>query len=106
MKSVTGTLKRFWNDSGCPSTPKYFINNNFEQRVHEGATLLKVQGRPSTLVVPFINHTYDAGTKLLLVGQLVQGHEPYLRSLQRWVLEHGLSQARGEESSGEIHPRE
>ena len=46
----------------------------------------------------------STGTKLLLVGQLVQGHEPYLRSLQRWVLEHGLSQARGEESSGEIHP--
>ena len=37
----------------------------------------------------------SAGTKLLLVGQLVQGHEPYLRALQRWVLEHGLSQARG-----------
>ena len=32
------------------------------------------------------------GTKLLLVGQLVQGHEGYLRDLQRWVLDHDLTQ--------------
>ena len=31
-----------------------------------------------------------------MVGQLVQGHEPYLRALQRYVLDHDLTQASGE----------
>ena len=35
----------------------------------------------------------SVGTKLLMVGQLVQGHEVYLRALQRWVLDHDLTQA-------------
>ena len=35
----------------------------------------------------------SVGTKLLMVGQLVQGHEAYLRALQRWVLDHDLTQA-------------
>ena len=35
-----------------------------------------------------------SGTKLLLVGQLVQDHEAYIRALQRWVLDHDLTQVR------------